>query len=344
MQPASFINIDCDLCISTYQALDFIFSNNLWQNGTIIRYNDWFSTYISGEEQAHNEIMSKYNIEAIEIVNIGDMRVFEIVSKQQTDNGGNLIQQEIDKIVWFQEIDFPDDLKIKDLHFCNNGPELEAGYRAGYKFIQDNLDLIDFTDKSVMDVGCADGKFSFYAENRGASYVFALDDLNITWMKGDGIHLAKKILKSNIEIDQHTNLYDIASLNRTFDIIMFFGVYYHLQACFYGLSQLRHCCHPDTTIIMSGVLNTTLPSNTANYIFNNAEESIFEVYTNVFSADVLRSFLEMAYFDVQKMEFMGPHSTVIVCKPFYGINKRHLYRPSFGLHNYDTRWPKNDRI
>jgi hypothetical protein len=42
MQPASYINVDCDLYISARTVLDWIFRNNLWQHGTVLRYDDWF--------------------------------------------------------------------------------------------------------------------------------------------------------------------------------------------------------------------------------------------------------------------------------------------------------------
>lgn len=63
MKKASYINIDCDLYISAYQALDFIFKYNLWQPGTVIRYDDWYGISSDmGEIKAHNEIMLKYGI------------------------------------------------------------------------------------------------------------------------------------------------------------------------------------------------------------------------------------------------------------------------------------------
>ena len=62
IQPASYISMDCDLYSSTCIVLEWIFSNNLFLNGTIIRYDDWFSDTLSGEEKAHIEMCQKYKI------------------------------------------------------------------------------------------------------------------------------------------------------------------------------------------------------------------------------------------------------------------------------------------
>ena len=63
-KPALFIDIDCDLYISTFQALDWIFKHNLAGPGTLIGYDDWCLTHLgsAGESRAHNEISFKYNV------------------------------------------------------------------------------------------------------------------------------------------------------------------------------------------------------------------------------------------------------------------------------------------
>ena len=82
MNPAIFVNIDCDQYSSTYDALDFMFRNNLIVTDTIIRYDDWNGGLIydgddtfvarspftpkcwtegeSGQSRAHKEILEKY--------------------------------------------------------------------------------------------------------------------------------------------------------------------------------------------------------------------------------------------------------------------------------------------
>ena len=62
MKPAKFIYIDCDLYISTIQALDFMFRNKLVKSGTLIGYDEFDSCKGAGEELAHKEICLKYNV------------------------------------------------------------------------------------------------------------------------------------------------------------------------------------------------------------------------------------------------------------------------------------------
>lgn len=71
---AIYIDIDCDLYISTYVVLDFMFKNNLIANNCYISYDDWggIEEYSGGESLAHKEIMEKYFVEYEEIFSKGD--------------------------------------------------------------------------------------------------------------------------------------------------------------------------------------------------------------------------------------------------------------------------------
>ncbi len=82
MKPASIIDIDCDIYTSSYKALDFIFSNNLVQEGTIILYDDWGGTeeYKGGESLAHQQIIDKYKVICEEIYGSKTQKIFKILS------------------------------------------------------------------------------------------------------------------------------------------------------------------------------------------------------------------------------------------------------------------------
>ena len=108
-----------------------------------------------------------------------------------------ITQSEIDSVHWYHEFDFG-----KGLHATSKTPDVQA-HRKVWEFINRELDAIDFLGKSVLDIGCWDGFWSFYAEKRGASSVFATDDISQNWSTGKGIHLAKALLGSKIEIDQN---------------------------------------------------------------------------------------------------------------------------------------------
>jgi len=250
----------------------------------------------------------------------------------------NITQEQINNVKWYHEFDFPNGLKAKSEDTCTNF------HKNLWEFIKTRLDTIDFIEKTVLDIGCWDGYFSFYAEKRGATSVLATDDITQNWASGQGIHLAKELLNSNIEINQNLSIYNLVSLNQTFDIILCLGVYYHLHDPFYAFSQIRHCCHKNTIIVFEGdVIRNGVPTET-NYVYNDATKSIF-----IPSVELLQNMLSTTYLDVITTYFYNntPHTTksidraLFICKPFRGINNNNYYKPPFGLHKYDPRWAEN---
>src|SRR4249919_1382966 len=130
-------------------------------------------------------------------------------------------QQRIDQIQWYHDIDFPNGLKAR-----TKSPDAES-HRALWKWMRGELDQIDFTGKSVLDIGCWDGYWSFYAEKRGAARVLATDDSSQNWTGSAGFHLAKELLQSSVECDLELSVYDLSKLDQKFDIVLCLGVFYH---------------------------------------------------------------------------------------------------------------------
>jgi len=73
MRPAMYVDIDVDIYLSTYQALDWLCASGLLINGTVIGYDDFnqglppkvFSTadFLEGEARAHREIGVKWGLQ-----------------------------------------------------------------------------------------------------------------------------------------------------------------------------------------------------------------------------------------------------------------------------------------
>ena len=93
-------------------------------------------------------------------------------------------------------------------------------------------------NKTVLDVGTADGYYSFLCESRGAKKVVAVD-----WLEFPGFTAAHKILNSNVEFrklvvdesnfgftDLKSKIGTIDEIKEKFDIILLFGVLYHLPS------------------------------------------------------------------------------------------------------------------
>ena len=91
-------------------------------------------------------------------------------------------------------------------------------------------------NKTVLDIGTADGFYSFLCESRGAKKVVAVD-----WTEFPGFSAAHKILDSKVEfrkliidesnlgfVDLKQKISTINEIKEKFDIILLFGVLYHL--------------------------------------------------------------------------------------------------------------------
>ena len=121
---------------------------------------------------------------------------------------------------WWHTIDFGDDV-------ISMGTTSMYFQKIKLSSIPNNL-----KHKTVLDIGCWDGFFSFECEKRGAK-VTAIDNrqqekfvessygLNI---KGtDGFKIAKKLLNSKVKF-KYMDIYDLEKLNKKFDVVLLFGV------------------------------------------------------------------------------------------------------------------------
>lgn len=68
LKPAILVHIDCDLYISTKQALKFIYDNSLVSPGTLLAFDEFESVGCNGgEKKAFMEILEKYQYNAEEV-------------------------------------------------------------------------------------------------------------------------------------------------------------------------------------------------------------------------------------------------------------------------------------
>jgi tRNA (mo5U34)-methyltransferase len=253
------------------------------------------------------------------------------------------IQQRIDRIHWYHEFDFGDGLRAEV-----RTPDARS-HRALWRFIESELDKIDFAGKTVLDIGCWDGFWSFYAERRGAARVLATDDASQNWAGGAGFELARELLRSSVEYDLQTSAYDLGNLRRQFDIILCLGVYYHLFDPFYAFAQIRHCCNEDAVVVFEGDaffgLVESQPQSAALYSRDVTQAPRF-----VPDPDTLRFLVNSAYFritdeavfplatpTVEGSPPRGVNRMLLVCRPSRDHNECHVYRPPFGLQQYDAR-------
>lgn len=88
---------------------------------------------------------------------------------------------------------------------------------------------LDFNDKTVLDIGCWDGYYSFMAEKRGAKKVVALDDPKFR-NQGDeglaGFKWLQKHFESKVRF-LRGSVFNLPSVQ--FDIVLCYGVVYHVN-------------------------------------------------------------------------------------------------------------------
>ncbi|OHB84802.1 MAG: hypothetical protein A2V98_08790 [Planctomycetes bacterium RBG_16_64_12] len=94
----------------------------------------------------------------------------------------------------------------------------------------------DLTGQTVLDVGAWDGYYSFECEKRGAK-VTAID--NNSHQRGhEGFHTARRILNSRVAFLE-MDLFDLPkTIGGQFDVVLLFGVLYHLKHPLRGLEIL----------------------------------------------------------------------------------------------------------
>ena len=106
----------------------------------------------------------------------------------------------------------------------------------------------DLRGKRVLDIGCADGYYTFLAEERGASVV-AIDAL-----PSQGFFLAHHVCGSKAEFHQ-MDIYDLQlDTFGAFDVVFFMGVYYHLKNPILALERVASVAR-ELVIIESHIMD-----------------------------------------------------------------------------------------
>ena len=223
--------------------------------------------------------------------------------------------------------------------------ELDKGIvTPGYDFddlwlpLKEEMSKVDFGNKKVLDIGCWDGLWSFEAEKLGAAEVFATDIHNQRSFSEQGsitFEFAKKHLKSKVKY-REASVYDIDHyFQNQFDIVIFFGVLYHLRYPQLGIAKIRNSLKKGGILLME----TASLLDTDDTIIQTDYKKIYaqdRSTWNAFSASALCLLLEESYFKITNCKTIIRQDderkigrTFILAEAFSGINEHHYFSDVF---------------
>jgi tRNA (mo5U34)-methyltransferase len=128
---------------------------------------------------------------------------------------------------WFQRMELRPSLETP-------GWSHPASEKLPYFGLPDRLDGM-----RVLDIGCAEGFFSFEAERRGAREVIGIDSFPDSVRR---FNICRAALGSKA-IAYLCNVYDLTPKGfGTFDLVMFFGVLYHLRNPLLAFERIHAIC------------------------------------------------------------------------------------------------------
>lgn len=133
------------------------------------------------------------------------------------------VKNEVERIQWFHRIDL------------GNGLVTPGVSTPGYNVLPNDL-----SGMTVLDVGAADGAYSFEAERRGAKRVLAIDYYywNRGWGSKAGFELARKVLESKVE-DMDIDLFELTPEKvGSFDLVLLMGVLQMVRHPFLALERV----------------------------------------------------------------------------------------------------------
>lgn len=208
--------------------------------------------------------------------------------------------------------------------------------------LKKEMKKVDFAGKKVLDIGCWDGLWSFEAEKLGAAEVIATDinsQRSFSEQGRDTFEFARKHLNSKVKYKE-VSVYELDSyFKNEFDIVIFFGVLYHLRYPQLGIGKIRKTLKERGTLLME----TAVVLDTDDTIIQTDYRKIYSQDRstwNAFSIPALTSLLHESYLKVIKCNSFSKKDiekkigrAFARCEAFSGRNEHH-YFPDLVLGEY----------
>jgi tRNA (mo5U34)-methyltransferase len=140
---------------------------------------------------------------------------------------------------WFHNLDL-EGVKTAPNHFLGDYPHVK--FEGFAHALPDDL-----SGKSVLDIGCNAGFYAFEMKRRGAERVLGIDS-DDRYL--DQARFAAEVLGADVEFAR-LDVYDVAKLGETFDLVVFMGVLYHLRHPLLALDLIREHAARDLMLFQS---------------------------------------------------------------------------------------------
>ncbi|WP_299824089.1 TIGR04290 family methyltransferase [uncultured Pontibacter sp.] len=143
------------------------------------------------------------------------------------------MQQEITQLgPWFHNLHLPSGEQTAPNHFLGDFPYFK------WKELEPNIPK-DLAGWEVLDIGCNAGFYSIELAKRGANVLGI--DVDPHYLRQAAWAAKQFGLEDKIELKQ-VQVYDVARLDRQFDLIWYMGVLYHLRYPLLSLDILAQKC------------------------------------------------------------------------------------------------------
>jgi tRNA (mo5U34)-methyltransferase len=155
--------------------------------------------------------------------------------RKRRDAAVQPLQARVEALPWFHQIDLGKGVVTP------GATPLEVLEASADVYFKDGL-----AGRSMIDIGCWDGFFSFEAKRRGAARVLATDHVawsDERWGSRRAFDLAHELLGVDVEV-RDVDLSDLTpgSVGR-FDFVLFAGVLYHLRHPLLELERVSKICN-----------------------------------------------------------------------------------------------------
>ncbi|GHA53688.1 TIGR04290 family methyltransferase [Pontibacter akesuensis] len=165
------------------------------------------------------------------------------------------MQQEIEQLgPWFHNLHLPGGEQTAPNHFLGDFPNFK------WKELEPHIPA-DLSGKNVLDIGCNAGFYSIELAKRGANVLGI--DVDPHYLRQAAWAARQFGLEDKIELQQ-LQVYDVARLDRQFDLIWYMGVLYHLRYPLLSLDILSQKCRGQMvfqTLSMPGDQVTETPDD-----------------------------------------------------------------------------------